>query len=202
MFREICIIIVVVAFVLIITILIGGIMVKSELDKDIEKLFAASENISGKVYTSKQIKDLPVPVQRYFKHSLTENQSYVSYVRLQHGGEFRAGKNWVSIKGEEYFTVQKPGFVWSGNVPYFSAKDIYFDGKGNLKVKLLSLIKIIDVKGEEADQGELLRWLGEAPLFPTALLPSENLRWVPIDNDSAKVIFTDKNLTVEGVFYY
>ena len=39
-------------------------------------------------------------------------------------------------------------------------------------------------------------------MFPTALLPSENLRWVPIDNDSAKVIFTDKNLTVDGIFYF
>jgi hypothetical protein len=39
-------------------------------------------------------------------------------------------------------------------------------------------------------------------LFPTALLPSENLRWETIGNNSAKVIFTDKNLTVEGVFYF
>ena len=175
---------------------------KADLDKDIEKLFAASENISGKVYTSMQIKDLPVPVQRYFKYSLKENQPYVSYVRLQHGGEFRASNNWASIEGQEYFTVQKPGFVWFGRVPLFSAKDVYIDGTGNLKVKLLSLIKIVDVKGKEADQGELLRWLGEAPLFPTALLPSENLKWEPIDNNSAKVIFTDKNLTIEGVFYF
>ena len=39
-------------------------------------------------------------------------------------------------------------------------------------------------------------------MFPTALLPSENLQWEPIDNNSAKVIFTDKNLTIEGVFYF
>jgi hypothetical protein len=202
MLGKICIIIGAVTFVLIATLIIGNRMMESELDKDIEKLFAASENISGKVYTSKQIKDLPIPVQRYFKYSLTENQSYIGYVRLQHGGKFRACKNWASIKGQEYLTVQEPGFVWLGKVPLFSAKDIYFDGNGNLKVKLLSLLKIIDVKGKEADQGELLRWLGEAPLFPTALLPSENLRWEPIDNNSAKVIFTDKNLTVEGVFYF
>ena len=175
---------------------------KSELNKDIEKLFADSKNISGNVYTSNQIKDLPLPVQRYFKYSLKENQPYVSYARLQHGGEFKASKNWVSIKGEEYFTVEKPGFVWSGKVPLFSAKDVYIGGTGNLKVKLLSLIKIVDAKGQETNQGELLRWLGEAPLFPTALLPSENLKWEPIDNDSAKVIFTDKNLTIEGVFCF
>ena len=87
-------------------------MTKAELDKEMEKLFAASENISGKVYTSMQIKDLPIPVQMYFKYSLKENLSYISYVRLQHGGEFRASKNWATIRGEDYFTVQKSGFVW------------------------------------------------------------------------------------------
>ena len=199
---KICVIIGVVAFASITTLIMGDKMMKSEFDKDIEKLFADSENISGNVYTSNQIKDLPIPVQRYFNYTLKENQPYVSYAILQHSGDFKASKNWASIEGEEYFAMQKPGFVWLGKVPFFSAKDVYIDGTGNLKVKLLSLIKIVDAKGSETDQGELLRWLGEAPLFPTALLPSENLQWEPIDNNSAKVIFTDKNLTIEGVFCF
>jgi Family of unknown function (DUF6544) len=199
---KIRVIIGVVAFASITTLIMGDKMMKSEFDKDIEKLFADSENISGKVYTSNQIKDLPIPVQRYFNYTLKENQAYVSYARLQHSGDFKASKNWASIEGEEYFTMQRPGFVWLGKVPFFSAKDVYIDGTGNLKVKLLSLIKIVDAKGRETDQGELLRWLGEAPLFPTALLPSDNLQWEPIDNDSAKVIFTDKNQTIECVFCF
>ncbi len=73
-------------------------MMKFELDKDLEKLFADSKNISGNVYTSNQIKDLPLPVQRYFKYSLKENRPYVCYARLQHGGEFKVSKNWASIK--------------------------------------------------------------------------------------------------------
>ena len=78
MLRKIGIIIAVVAFVLITTLIIGNRMTKAELDKVIEKLFAVSENISGKVYTSMPIKDLPIPVQMYFKYSLKENQSYIS----------------------------------------------------------------------------------------------------------------------------
>ncbi len=124
MLWKLCVIAVVVAFVLITTLVMGDRMMKSELDKDIGKLFADSKNISDEVYTSNQIKDLPLPVQRYFKYSLKENQPYVSYARLQHGGEFKASKNWVSIKGEEYFTVQKPGFVWFGRVPFFGLLDL------------------------------------------------------------------------------
>lgn len=175
---------------------------KSRLEKDIETLFAASENISDKMYTNKQIKGLPDPVQRYFRYSLHENKHYISYVRLIHGGKFRKDQKWVSIEGQEYFTIQKPGFIWLGKVPLISAKDTYSDGKGNMLVKLLSLVRIIDAKGKEIDQGALLRWLSETPWFPTALLPSEKLKWESTDNNSAKVILIDKNLTVEGVFYF
>jgi len=204
MFEKIFIIIGVVVFVLAITIIIGGIMVKSQLEKEIEKLFSSSMDISDRVYSHEQIKGLPGPVQRYFRYSLQENPPYISYVRLKHGGEFRTKPNqkWMSIKGQEYFTVQNPGFVWFGKVPLVSAKDIYYDGKGNLKVKLLSIIKLVDAKGKNFDQGELLRWLAETPWFPTALLPSENLKWEPINNNSAKVIFSDKSLTIDGVFHF
>lgn len=177
-------------------------MFHSQTDKEIEQLFAASADISEKVYTSNQIKGLPTPVKRYFQYCLQESQPYISYVRLKHKGKFRPRKKWRSIKGQEYFTVEKPGFIWIGKVPFFKAKDKYYDGKGNLQIKLFSFIKIIDAKGKDLDQGELLRWLGEAPWFPTALLPSNRLRWEPIDDESAKVILTDKDLAVEGTFYF
>ena len=48
----------------------GDKTMKSELDKDVETLFSYSENISGNVYTSNQINDLLLPVQRYFKYAL------------------------------------------------------------------------------------------------------------------------------------
>jgi len=192
----------IVIFVLIITILTGSRMTRSELEKDIERLFLSSANISDKIYSSEQIKDLPDPVQRYFKYSLRENQHYISNARLKHGGKFNPGQKWFPIQGEEYFTIQDPGFVWFGKLPFFSARDMYYDGFGYMKVKLLSAVKIIDAGGKEVDQSALVRWLAEAPWFPTALLPSEKLKWEPIDHDSARVVFTDKDLAVDGVFYF
>ena len=170
--------------------------------KIIEQLFDSAENISEKKYTSKLIKDLPKPVQRYFNYSLTENQPFVSFVRLIHGGKFKPKYDWVNIKGEEYFTADKPGFVWIGKTALFLARDSYINGNGNLQVKLLSLLKIVDAKGEEYNQGELLRWLGEAPLFPTALLPSEKLIWEAIDDTSAKVHFQDSGIEIDCIFHF
>lgn len=176
-------------------------LMKSELEKEVEKLFAMSEEIH-EVYSTEKIRGLPQPVQRYFDYSLREHQKCVSYARLKHGGQFRPAKKWVPIKGQEYFTLQPPGFVWFGKAGFMSGKDSYYDGTGNLKIKLLSILKVVDAKGIEANQGELIRWLAETPLFPTALLPSKRLRWEPVDGSSSKAILTDRDLVVEGTFYF
>jgi hypothetical protein len=47
-----------------------------------------------------------------------------------------------------------------------------------------------------------MRWLGKAPLFPTALLPSKNLHWEEIDSNSAKAVVDDHGLTVDVVFHF
>lgn len=194
----------VVLFVAALSIIVGGIMAKSQLEKNVERLFLSSKDISERVYTLEQIKQLPSPVQRYFRYALRENQPYISYARLRHGGTFRLKpeQKWMPIKGEEYFTTQKIGFVWFGKLPLSSATDLYIEGEGSLIAKLLSLITVADVKGEKVSQGELLRWLVEAAWFPTALLPSEYLRWEAIDENSAKAILSDNNLTVEGTFHF
>ena len=49
---------------------------------------------------------------------------------------------------------------------------------------------MVDGKGKAYNQGELLRWLGESVLYPTNLLPSENLHWEPIDHLHAKFTFS------------
>ena len=166
------------------------------------KLFSASENISGRKFNSSLLKDLPKPVQKYFNFSLSENIPFISYIRLKHGGRFKPQNKWMKIKGEEYFTTENPGFIWYGKVPLISARDLYYNGEGNLIVKLLHFIKIVDEKGPEINQGEMLRWLAEAPLFPTALLPSDKISWEAIDDFSAKVVFTYKNMQVEGNFHF
>ncbi len=171
------------------------------MKREIETLFSSAKHVPGN-YEKAQILHLPPPVKKYFDYALKEKQQLISYSRLKHSGEFKPSTKWTSIKGEEYFTVNPPGFVWFGNVRFISAKDIYCQGSGRMQIKLLSLIRLVDAKGEEFNQGELVRWLSELPWFPTALLPSYNLRWEAMDNESAKVSLTDYNKTVEGYFFY
>jgi len=85
---------------------ISNTLFNSHIKESIEKLSNISKNISDNKFTFDQIKNLPVPVQRYFKYSLEEGQHYLSYVKLKHEGHFRQNENqkWMNFKGEEYFT--------------------------------------------------------------------------------------------------
>ena len=88
--------------------------------------------------------------------------------------------------------------VLSGRVQQLCllARDMYIEDKGRLVVALFSLYNIVDAKGENYNQGELLRWLGESVLYPTNLLPSDRLKWSPIDAQHAKLIFTYNGLSL------
>jgi hypothetical protein len=56
--------------------------------------------------------------------------------------------------------------------------------------------------GPMLDQGELLRYLAEAPLYPTALLPGMGVEWTPIDDRSARATLTDRGTTASLVFSF
>jgi hypothetical protein len=189
--------IVIVGF-LILIMLIGRINLSIKFKRKVKELLSISENISANVFGYKQLADLPEPVQRYFKHVLKEGQPYISYVSLKHDGQFKTGldKKWISIKGEQYFTTEKPGFIWKGSTTLFTAHDMYIAGKGRLVVTLLSIFNILDGKGEQYNQGELLRWLGESVWFPTNFLPDEKKQWSSIDSHSARLTVNINGLSL------
>ncbi|MCZ2459700.1 MAG: hypothetical protein LC128_08725 [Chitinophagales bacterium] len=192
---------------LIILIIIGSVIVlffagrtynAVQFSHEVKTLFSQSGQVSGKKFSYTQIQSLPDPVQRYFRFALKEGSPYISYARLRHGGQFKTGpsKEWVDIKGEQYFTTQIPGFIWKGSTAMFTARDMYLSNRGKLTVSLFSLFRIAGGQGEKYDQGELLRWLAESVWFPTNLLPGDNLHWMPVDSTSAQLNFTYNNISL------
>lgn len=184
--------------------LIGKINLKIKFNHQVKNLFSQSVNISNKSFHKSQLDSLPEPVQRYFNLVLKEDQPYINAVRMTHSGQFKTGldKDWINITGEQYATTATPGFIWKGTTTMFTAFDIYIEDKGRLVVSLLGLYNIVDGKGAHYDQGELLRWLGESVLYPTNFLPSENLNWIPIDAQTAKLVFNYKGLSLFFIFTF
>ncbi len=183
---------------LVFIILIGKINLSIKFSKEVNELFAQSKSISDQKFHKSQLDDLPEPVQLYFHHVLKEGQPYISYARIKHDGQFKIGidKRWINIKGEQYATTQKPGFIWKGTTSMFVARDMYISDKGRLIASIFSLYNVVDAKGEQYNQGELLRWLGESILYPTNFLPNERLKWLPINSTTARLTYSYKGLSL------
>lgn len=183
---------------LFVTFFAGSLNLYLQFSGEVAGLMANSVDISAQKFSYQQLKGLPEPVQLYFRHVLSPGQSYIGNVHLRHGGLFKSDlkKGWVTISGEEYFSAKRPGFVWKGKTAMFTARDMFINGKGRLVVSLFSLFKIQDSYGKKYNRGELMRWLGESVCFPTNLLPSQNLKWFPIDAHSARLEYNYLGISI------
>jgi hypothetical protein len=172
--------------------LLGRALATRQLRRDVRQLFAQSVAVAPQVFRVAQLAGLPAPVQRYFRRVLPDGQPYLRGLRWRHTGQFKTDlkKDWVAITGEQYVRADPPGFIWQGTKRWFTARKEYVAGRGALTVRLGGALAIVQGHGPHYDQGELLRWLSESILLPTALLPGKWLRWQAVDAQSARLLFT------------
>ena len=160
----------------------------------------------------RELAGLPEPVQRYFRTALQEGRPLVSAVRVRHAGSFNmkeSGERWSRLGSAQRVVTQRPGFVWDGRIdmlPGIAVRvhDAYVAGEGILHPALFGLIPLADLRdrGGPVSQGELMRFLAEAAWYPTALLPSQGVRWNPVDERSADATLIVDNLTLRLSFHF
>ena len=187
--------------VLLLVILLGKITMYLKFKNQVKLLYSNALNVCDKIYISSQLDGLPIPVQRYFKHVLKDGMPYISSVRLRHKGLFKTNfkSGFINITGEQYFSIQRPQYIWKGTTLFFTARDSFIADNGNLKVSLFNIFTVVDEKGSEINEGEMQRWLAESVWFPTNLLPSENITWIAKDENSAKLSFRYKEISFDFI---
>ncbi len=166
-------------------------------------LLRARPGAEAAPFSRDELAGLPAPVVRYFEFALTPGQPLVRNARFRQIGEFamRAG-SWSPFTAVEHFAVEPPGFLWDATIRMapmmsFHVRDGYFAGEGALYGTLAAIVPVVNERATPVlASGELLRYLAEAPLFPSALLPREGISWTAIDDTSARATLTDGATTV------
>jgi len=207
--RKLLLILGVVVVIIILFITISKILFDKKIIKEVGMLTEEGSKVQSKTFSFNDLEGLPEPVQKYFKYALKDGQEHIRFVRLKQVGEFRMKENqpWMPIKAEQYFTTEDPAFIWRVKLTMahfigIEGRDMYYQGKGNMLIKVLSTITVADAAGSEMDISSLIRFLAEAPWFPTALLPSDYLEWKEIDSNSARAVIKDKGYTASGIFTF
>ena len=160
------------------------------------------------IITEKDTQGLLEPVQRNLRYAGIIGKQRINTVRLKQKGLFKMkqGRKWMPYVARQYFTTDPPGFVWQARVkaaPLFwiSGRDMYYGGKGSMKIKLWSFIRIVNAAGPKLDQGAMLRYLSEIVWFPTAYL-SDYITWEAVDANSAKATMSYGDVTSTAVLHY
>jgi len=176
-----------------------------------DKLSNGRQAIQPKFYSEEELESLPAPVQRYFRKVISNGQPMISAVKLTQQGQFNMSEteqNWNPFTATQIAIAQRLGFDWDGHIQLalgikVFVHDTYLLGKGNLHASLLGLFTLANIRDTpELNQGELLRFFAEAAWYPTALLPSQGVRWEAIDDMSARGTLTDGATDASIVFRF
>ncbi len=116
-------------------------------------------------------------------------------------------ETWKEAHAVQYITIDPPAFIWSVGMQMMPLLDIagrdkFIDGKGEMLIKIMSLIPVVHSSGnDKIDTGALQRFLGEMVLFPSAAL-SPYITWEEIDENSARATMAYRGTTGSGIFYF
>ena len=175
------------------------------------RLEAARSPLRTKRYDPSELIGLPEPVQRYFMAALSGGQQVVAAVDVEHTGTFNqseARERWKPFVSTQRVVTQRPGFDWDARIVMMPAvavrvHDAYVAGEGLLRASLFGLVPLADVHGTPAiAQGQLMRFMAEAALYPTALLPSQGVQWNGVDEKSAIATLRDGDIEVILLFRF
>jgi len=163
---------------------------------------------NGRLVTADMLRDLPEPVQRYMHYTGVLGQPWIDTARIKYAGRFRMAvdKPWMPIRAEQFYTTNPPAFHWKAQFKMaglwlMTGDDTYKAGHGHMFGKVAGLFTVVDFRGDELDQGTMLRYLNEMTWFPTAFL-GDNITWQAVDDRSADVTFTDCGKSVSARMFF
>ncbi|MBV2358560.1 hypothetical protein KUH32_02125 [Thalassococcus sp. CAU 1522] len=155
--------------------------------------------------------DLPDPVRRYFDYAFNGRKSIsLRGVEWNQGGDFKlpvVGK--FRADGRQVSHPNKPvyaftGWFWRYGLPLIESRDAFFVDDHDMRAKLLGWMKVMHTDYQSPEQINslysylVLRYYGQAPLMPWALLPNDFVAWQANDETSAYLRITHDDL--EGAY--
>ncbi|MDD5029114.1 MAG: hypothetical protein PHH58_06385, partial [Rhodoferax sp.] len=103
---------------------------------------------------------------------------------------------------------RRPGFLWDARIvmlPGLTVRvvDSYIGGNGLLRASLQGLFTVADMRGGgDIARDEFMRYFAEAVWYPTALLPSQGVRWQAVDDRSANATLVEGALSLTLLFCF
>lgn len=174
--------------------------------KEVDHLTKAATRQS--MIDSAAISQLPPVIRKWMKQSGVAGKARPNVIRVAQEGSMRTepSGDWMPFEAEQFVTIDPPGFVWNARIhtdAYIDivGRDKYENGKGNMLIKVASLIPIANSSGREIDQGTMIRYMAEMIWYPQAAA-SNYMIWDQIGDNQARLTMTHRGVTASGIYYF
>lgn len=157
------------------------------------------------------LEGLPPPVLRYLNHALPPELRGLKLARYEQAGTLRTdprNDHWMKFTASQVIGPRTTEFLWAARayiapLLHVQVRDSFVGGRGAGQVALLSAIPVASAGGSmEMNSGALHRFLAEAVWYPSALLPSPQLTWTPLDDTRALATLTTDAASVSIEFRF
>lgn len=149
---------------------------------------------------------LPEPVRRYFDFAFNGQTAItLHWVEWTERGDFLLPVGQFEARGRQASRADAPVYAWTGTfrrwgLPVLESRDAFFLSGHDMRARLFGWLKVMHTDYEEAAQIAslhsylVLRYYGQAPMMPWALLPNAHVQWQPRDDNSAWLAITRQGL--------
>lgn len=179
---------------------------RTEFNEIVEQKISLIQQTSD-VFTEEDIKELPVPVQKYFKQCGYIGKVKMHYIKAEFQNvDFKMSpEKTIKIDYTQYNFVNKPerfAFINSSlyGIP-FEGLDSYNNGVGSMKGCIAKVITLFDQRGSEMDKASLVTFLAESLMVPSVAL-QDYIVWEEIDETHAKATINYYGISASGIFSF
>lgn len=158
--------------------------------------------------TEADLLPLPPAVRRYLRYTGAVGKSRVQSLRARFRGEMKPGPTagWMPIHAEQYSFFDEPEriFLLDANrsgLP-FEALHLYAGDAATMRVKIASLLPVIDARGPEMNRSETVTMFNDMCALAPATLLDPRIRWEELDPRTARGTFTNAGNTISAVLTF
>lgn len=147
---------------------------------------------------------LPAPVQRYLRVTGVVGHPRVHNFRVRMHGRIRNGPEarWIPLTAEQYNFIEEPArlFYLTGSMFTIPVQGYhrYVGPAATMRVEAAALVPVVDVSGDEMNQGETVTMFNDMCVMAPATLINPAIVWEPVDARTARASFTNASQTIRA----
>jgi hypothetical protein len=146
--------------------------------------------------TEAELSRLPEPLQRYLRYVGVVGQPHVRGFRARFTGRIRSAPDapWMAFHGEQHSFVDPPTRLFFMEATMrglpVDALHVYAEGDARMRVKVLSLVPVVDASGPAFTRAETVTLFNDMCIMAPAALVDASIRWNALDARSVEATYT------------